>query len=687
MKHFILITLMAGTGVIDLTAQTSAFTYQGRLNSSNGPANGTYDFVFRLYDAPTGGTQFPGLPNPRPGVSVSNGLFTVTLDFTAAVLDGAPRWLQIEVATNGVPPQALAPRQQLMSAPYAFFAARAGGVTNGAITTSMLANSAVTGFALDNDAVSSAKVLNGSLTAADLNLSTFATTFWKTDGNAGTTPGTHFLGTTDNTALELKVNGMRALRLVPTATNGAVNVIGGSSVNVVGGGAVGATIGGGGAVNYGGQSFVNRVAGDFGTVGGGQANRAESDRATVGGGSNNAATNDQATVSGGGYNIAGGASATVAGGFQNSALGVDSTVGGGFNNESSASFAFVGGGANNMAAASYATVGGGDANTASSGAYSTVGGGRQNLVQGSYSTIGGGRGNKTLIEFNTVGGGESNYCAFAYGTIAGGQKNTNSGYQGTIGGGYFNLAEGDYSTIGGGRDHIAVFDYGTIGGGSGNIAGGNATVGGGRDNVAYGLYSTVPGGIDNLADEPYSFAAGRRAKADDEGSFVWADSSDFDFHSAFPDQFAVRCVGGAKFVTAIDGSGAQTAGVRIQSGENAWSSISDRNAKKDFLPVNGQAVLEKLAAMPVQSWHYKWEAETNTPHIGPMAQDFKAAFYPGRDDKSISTLEFDGVALAAIQGLNQKLEAAVTEKQTRIEALEKTVAELKELVTRLAEKD
>ena len=70
----------------------------------------------------------------------------------------------------------------------------------------------------------------------------------------------------------------------------------------------------------------------------------------------------------------------------------------------------------------------------------------------------------------------------------------------------------------------------------------------------------------------------------------------------------------------------------------------------------------------------------DVPHIGPVAQDFKAAFYPGRDDKSITTLEFDGVALAAIQGLNQKLMEELKHRDTenaelkqRLEALETLV--------------
>jgi Chaperone of endosialidase len=107
--------------------------------------------------------------------------------------------------------------------------------------------------------------------------------------------------------------------------------------------------------------------------------------------------------------------------------------------------------------------------------------------------------------------------------------------------------------------------------------------------------------------------------------------------------------------------------------------VSDRNAKKNFQPVDTVAVLEKLAAIPIERWNYQWEKDSDVPHLGPMAQDFKGAFYPGRDDKTISMLEFDGVALAALQGLNQKLE----EKDVEIQALKQSVAELKQLVSQL----
>jgi hypothetical protein len=100
---------------------------------------------------------------------------------------------------------------------------------------------------------------------------------------------------------------------------------------------------------------------------------------------------------------------------------------------------------------------------------------------------------------------------------------------------------------------------------------------------------------------------------------------------------------------------------------------SDRNVKPDFAPVDGVAVLEKVATLPIQSWAYKSSPETR--HIGPVAQDFHAAFHlNGTDDKHISTVDGDGVALAAIQALNQKVEA----QRSQLEQKEPEIAELKQ---------
>jgi hypothetical protein len=89
----------------------------------------------------------------------------------------------------------------------------------------------------------------------------------------------------------------------------------------------------------------------------------------------------------------------------------------------------------------------------------------------------------------------------------------------------------------------------------------------------------------------------------------------------------------------------------------------------------------------VTRWNYK--EDQNSEHIGPMAQDFYAAFNVGPDDKHITTVDESGVALAAIQGLNEKLEDLREEskaKDAEIEALRKNVAELKKLVQSNLEK-
>ena len=81
-------------------AQGTAFTYQGRLNGNGTPVTGDYDLSFAVYDADTGGNLVAG-PITNSPVAVSNGLFTVTLDFGDGVFAGEARWLEIGVATNG----------------------------------------------------------------------------------------------------------------------------------------------------------------------------------------------------------------------------------------------------------------------------------------------------------------------------------------------------------------------------------------------------------------------------------------------------------------------------------------------------------------------------------------------------------------------------------------------------------
>jgi hypothetical protein len=152
---------------------------------------------------------------------------------------------------------------------------------------------------------------------------------WSLSGNAGTTPGTNFLGTTDNQPLELDVNGGRALRLEPgknAAFPSSPNLIGGFSGNSVGVGVSGATIGGGGR----GLNGENSVTASFGTVAGGHRNTASGFDASVAGGQSNTASGLQgSTVAGGEGNFATGTFSTVAGGAANTASGTKSFAAGG----------------------------------------------------------------------------------------------------------------------------------------------------------------------------------------------------------------------------------------------------------------------------------------------------------------------------------------------------------------------
>ena len=607
--------------------------YQGRITvgGTNYDATGLFKFalvntVGTLNYWANDGTA-SGQPATGVSLAVSKGLYSVLLGdttisgMTAAI--GSTVFANSDVRlrvwfSDGSGYQQLTPDQRIAAVGYALVS---GTVSDGAITSAKLASGAVTSTALAAGSVSATQLATGAVTSAKLgasavgssalDLTGLTTILWKAGGNSGTTAGTHFLGTSDNIALELKANSVRALRIEPNISS-APNLIGGAAQNSVAAGIVGAVISGGGAGSYSGSAVTNLVQSDFGSIGGGGANgiKTGSLGARIGGGYLNLVTNGTYATIGGGYaNAASTNSATVGGGFYNVASGFESTVGGGQANIASGSVSFVGGGVTNIA----------------SGFESAVVGGELNDATGAVSFVGGGY-------FN---------AASAYGAV--------------VGGGYANGAVGTNSIVAGGESNLA----------SNSVS----TVSGGYFNGATGQGATVPGGWANLASGSNSFAAGFVANAGHSGAFVWSDSSSTTaFSSSVANQFNARAAGGVRFATTSAG----TVGAQLAAGATAWSVLSDRTQKKDFAPVDGREVLRKLDEVPVQSWRYKWDEAGSTPHLGPIAQEFKAAFYPGRDDKSISTLEFDGVELAAIQGLH----ALVKEKDVRITALEQRLADI-----------
>jgi hypothetical protein len=93
---------------------------------------------------------------------------------------------------------------------------------------------------------------------------------------------------------------------------------------------------------------------------------------------------------------------------------------------------------------------------------------------------------------------------------------------------------------------------------------------------------------------------------------------------------------------------------------------SDREVKEAFETPDPMTILQRLAELPIRQWNYKWD-DSSVRHIGPMAQDFAAAFGVGEDDKHIHPVDAQGVAFAAIQALHQILK----QSETRTEVLQK----------------
>src|ERR1039458_5294857 len=730
-------------------AQGTAFTYQGRLNNGTNPATGSYDLTFTLFATNSGGVAVAG-PITNSATAVGNGLFTTTIDF-GANFPGADRWVEISVRTNGSGLfLTLIPRQKLTPAPYAITAANVipggglSGTYGGAVTLSN-ANNNFSGNGANVTGVNAAAL--GGLASSN---------FWQTSGNSGTTPSTQFLGTSDNQPLEIHVNGVRALRIEP---------------------------GGGAAPSLAGGYFANSVAGFYGAVvGGGRTS-----------GAANCLSGNYAFIGAGYGGNAGSHSAVVAGSYNNSPV-VFGFIGTGLSNTNLSDYSFIGDGSNNLIQASStgSFIGGGLQNQIGLNAgASVIAGGSWNAVDAPYSTVGGGNANFSTGFGATVGGGIGNFSS-GFSTVSGGANNTSSGTGATVGGGLHNVS-GSYATVGGGYNNTSIGNY--------------AAVGGGYNNTNSGNYATVPGGELNSAIGDYSFAAGYRAVANHQGSFVWADSQDADFTSTTSNQFNIRAKGGVRLnsdtslfwggskllpdqggaielgdstqafavpyidfhygvssnqdfnvrlindangVLTLSGNQQITGNLSFGSATrqmlNLWgtqygigvqsrlvyfrtdnsdtsngfiwykggvhndgyanagggtemmrlvtaglsvngtiASSSDRNVKENFADIKPSEVLAKVALLPITSWNYK--ADIASRHLGPMAQDFYAAFGIGPDDKHITVVDESGVALAAIQGLNQKLEglkkeisrrdAENTELKERLQALEQIILKQK----------
>jgi hypothetical protein len=270
------------------TTQTTSFTYQGKLTDGGGPANGPYDLQFRLFDA-LGAGSLQGSPNTvtKTGVQVTNGIFTVQLDFGAEAFPGADRFLEISVKRPGDGSYTvLGPRQPVSSTPYAVRSLSAASADR------------LPGLRTEANATSP-NVIGGSSSNT-------------VTGNGGTIGGGGEAGYPNRVTLDYG-----------TVGGGVGNTA--SNFATVGGGA------------------FNTASGHTSIVGGGRANDASGAYSTVGGGAFNTASGAYSIVGGGRVNIASGDYSTVGGGNSNTASGEYSAVPGGYLNIAQGNYSLAAG--------------------------------------------------------------------------------------------------------------------------------------------------------------------------------------------------------------------------------------------------------------------------------------------------------------------------------------------------------
>lgn len=529
---------------------------------------------------------------------------------------------------------------------------------------------------------------------------------------------------------------------------GERSVVAGGSSNSAGGGtaAVGGgnnnSAGGSGAAIAGGSS--NTASGDFTAVGGGFGNVASGTGATVPGGWVNTA--------GGAYSFAAGrrAKATHTGSF----VWADSTdadftsyTGNTFNIRASGGVVLAPGtkfvGFVDFSGASIGSASTTPVTFSVNGlvvgrlglndGYSLALGYNNSIAPGQDgSTIGGGYGTQVLSRLATVAGGTNHYVTGEWATVGGGTSHMAEGWCSTIGGGNSNKAAGN-ATVAGGLGNYATGGASMIPGGTFNEASGVGAMAAGQsaralhdncfvwnDENLNSFESTgvrqfiirARGGMGVNTNAPTAtLHVNGTAKiqgvnnwdvTNTEGDFrVGNDTQRFKIGIATAGGGAgdvlMRAQGGTArvFFKAPGGvyfhsNEAGSAGVGLAAGGGSWTTISDRNAKENFTPVDALGVLAKVVALPLSTWNYKAQAAA-IRHVGPMAQDFKAAFGVGETDTGIATVDADGVALAAIQGVNQKLEQEVAALRRELSArdaaqsaLQRELAALRESVQALA---
>lgn len=792
----LLLVLLLGVGLAQ--AQTSSFTYQGRLTDGGSPATNAYDLQFKLFDALSGGTQI-GTTVSTPSVQVAGGIFTVTLDFGAGAFSGANRWLEINARLAGSGAfNTLTPRQPVTSTPYATKSLNASTAT-----TADGLSAACVGCVTDAQiaSISGSKVIGAVANATNAVNATTAVSFSSALGGdvTGTQGATTVTKLQNRPVANTQPLGEQVLKFNSTTNQwepgtdnvgvggGAVTSVtasaplassGGTAPNISLNGPLPVANGGTGSTtqNYvdltnaqtvsGAKTFSNTIAGSIsgnaGTVTNGvYTNSSYADPAFITSlaGSKITGTVANATTA---VNFSGALAGDVTGTQTNTQLangsvtnakiadvagskitgtipvpgvpaGSSHYIQNSTTQQASSNFNISGNGTIGGALTASTLSGNGanltnlNANNISSGVLPIPRGGT-GLTSGPTTaglflrSVNNGQGgfewSSQPIQPGDLPGGSDQYIRSTQTPQPANFSITGFGQIGfdlTVGrdlsagrqlavdtGASFN---GDFTALGG----LRFGNTGTLSGegiASKRTGGGNqygldfytgytsrmaitnaGNVGIGTDAPGAALHISSGGGlifpqlllnkIGNANDGSWLSFAGN-------GSNSWT-------LAAFPDQLTIKSRnGGDVDIMDLRRTGPNTittsTGARLTSG-GVWTNNSDRNRKHQFAAVNAREILAQVVKLPIQFWSYKAEDE-KIRHIGPMAQDFAAAFHLGGSDNSIGTVDADGVALAAIQGLHQLVEekhAQAEQLQQQVQALQAQNRQLQQQVQQLRE--
>jgi hypothetical protein len=677
-QRFAVLSLFAfACCAVTVQAQTAAFTYQGALTDNSAAANGTYEMQFTLHSAASGTGDQVGSTITNSNVQVTSGVFSVELDF-GSEFSGADRWLEISVKKSSETSYTtISPRMKLNSVPYATRTLSA----TAADSLSAACAGCVTDLHINS--VSGSKITGNVANADNASIATTATNATNFSGSlTGDVTGTQTATTVS------KVGGISASNVASgaTAANNATNA------NTA-------------------SALVKRDAsGNFsaGTI-----------TATLNGNAATATTANTVSTSAGDSVV----TAINAGSLTINTAHVSGDV----ELLSSTTQAATQSSGATGALIDVKLVGSDNLGTSgTSDLLSLRASGTYNLYTGGTPEVR----NQERFRFDNTGG----FAAFGdqdIGSIPAEGAGTRfmwMPYKAATRGGYVNGTQWDDANIG---YYSTAFGYNARASGDYAFAAGRESVAANIDSIALGNYITASGAA-CVALGYYAHCNTR------QGSFVFSDRSvvddgnfatDESFKASVNHSFNVRATGGLGFFTntAVNtglrlshllssntaygsfvwtdrssdtavtptaqnqtifrssggywlySNSGLTAGVTLAPGSGSWTNLSDRNMKENFKAVNSRDILRKVLNLPITTWNYTTQ-NASIRHIGAMSQDFKAAFGVGEDDKHISTIDPDGVALAAIQGLNDELKEDLKTRDAKIEQQQQQLYGLQEQV-------